>query len=286
MRCLRGSSQIRTPLADNGFSYAWDTGIKTSTWSSPVRLRTRLATRKRARWKSRSSRATTSPQTYASAQTYAKRYTLLNVLALAPPTKIRTRRMLTKRPTPNQISPKLCSSCGASATIPKTKPAIEKVVEKLTVTETELETTMKSDVSNRLSSKRGVREVAGITMKNTHIRYRRSMDGSTTGSHVTKEAQRPHLQARHQAQPRGYYELIANASHSPDGENVMDRGKRLEDEAIERFAKETGKKVNMILCSGLETTTRISPCPLTAKSVRRKRWSANASPQRGTLRRG
>jgi predicted phage-related endonuclease len=42
----------------------------------------------------------------------------------------------------------------------------------------------------------------------------------------------------------GYYELIAERVAIPhNGENVMDRGKRLEDDAIERFAKETGKKV-------------------------------------------
>lgn len=41
----------------------------------------------------------------------------------------------------------------------------------------------------------------------------------------------------------GYYELIAARLAIPhDGENVMDRGKRLEEEAIERFNKETGKK--------------------------------------------
>jgi predicted phage-related endonuclease len=42
----------------------------------------------------------------------------------------------------------------------------------------------------------------------------------------------------------GYYELIAERVAIPhNGENVMDRGKRLEEGAIERFAKETGKKV-------------------------------------------
>ena len=44
---------------------------------------------------------------------------------------------------------------------------------------------------------------------------------------------------------KGYYELIAERVAIPhDGENVMDRGKRLEDEAMERFALETGKKVD------------------------------------------
>ena len=43
----------------------------------------------------------------------------------------------------------------------------------------------------------------------------------------------------------GYYELIAERIALPhNGENVMDRGIRLEEEACLRFEKETGKKVN------------------------------------------
>jgi len=47
----------------------------------------------------------------------------------------------------------------------------------------------------------------------------------------------------------GFYELIAErlAVVREDGENPMDRGNRLEVEAIERFAKETKKKVNTSL---------------------------------------
>lgn len=46
----------------------------------------------------------------------------------------------------------------------------------------------------------------------------------------------------------GYYELIAERlSISPDGENPMDRGTRLEEEAVARFVKETGKKVDTSL---------------------------------------
>jgi YqaJ-like viral recombinase domain len=42
----------------------------------------------------------------------------------------------------------------------------------------------------------------------------------------------------------GFYELIAERVAIPaSGENAMDGGKRLEDEAVERFARETGKKV-------------------------------------------
>lgn len=41
---------------------------------------------------------------------------------------------------------------------------------------------------------------------------------------------------------KGFYELIAERISIPaDGENVMDRGHRLEIEALERFEKETGK---------------------------------------------
>lgn len=44
---------------------------------------------------------------------------------------------------------------------------------------------------------------------------------------------------------KGFYEIIAERVAIPhDGENVLDRGHRLEIEAIERFEKETGKKVN------------------------------------------
>jgi predicted phage-related endonuclease len=44
---------------------------------------------------------------------------------------------------------------------------------------------------------------------------------------------------------KGFYELIAERVALPaDGENPMDRGHRLEKEAIERFSKETGKKVD------------------------------------------
>lgn len=43
----------------------------------------------------------------------------------------------------------------------------------------------------------------------------------------------------------GFYELIAERLGIPaDGENPMDRGTRLEEEAIAQFVKETGKKVN------------------------------------------
>lgn len=44
---------------------------------------------------------------------------------------------------------------------------------------------------------------------------------------------------------KGYYELIAERLALPsNGENPMDRGHRLEVEALERFEKESGKKVD------------------------------------------
>ena len=46
----------------------------------------------------------------------------------------------------------------------------------------------------------------------------------------------------------GYYELIAERLGVPaDDEKPMDRGHRLENEAMERFSKETGQKVDMSL---------------------------------------
>lgn len=46
----------------------------------------------------------------------------------------------------------------------------------------------------------------------------------------------------------GFYELIAErVAVVPDGQNPMDRGTELEPQAIERFVKETGKKVDTSL---------------------------------------
>lgn len=50
---------------------------------------------------------------------------------------------------------------------------------------------------------------------------------------------------------KAFYEVIAERVAIPaDGENVMDRGIRLEDEAIAQFSKLTGKKVknDLVLC--------------------------------------
>jgi len=53
------------------------------------------------------------------------------------------------------------------------------------------------------------------------------------------------LISRNGAKKIGYYEIIAEKIAIPaSDENVMDRGHRLETDALERFAKETGKKVD------------------------------------------
>ena len=67
--------------------------------------------------------------------------------------------------------------------------------------------------------------------------------GKITGTRlkdlILKRATKPKL---------GYYEIIAERiAIPPNDENVMDRGKRLEEYAIERFEKETGKKVDSSL---------------------------------------
>lgn len=62
---------------------------------------------------------------------------------------------------------------------------------------------------------------------------------------------------------KGYYELIAERVALPaTEENAMDRGKRLEDIAVERFAAETGKKVKndlVLWCREDDENIAISP---------------------------
>lgn len=60
--------------------------------------------------------------------------------------------------------------------------------------------------------------------------------GSRAGALIGKRDLKP---------KKGYYELIAERVAIPsNGENPMDRGHRIESEAIERFCKATKKKVN------------------------------------------
>lgn len=67
--------------------------------------------------------------------------------------------------------------------------------------------------------------------------------GKITGSRL-----KDLISLRGNGRKKGFYELIAERVALPaDGENAMDRGLRLEVEAIERFEKETGKKVDTSL---------------------------------------
>ncbi len=64
--------------------------------------------------------------------------------------------------------------------------------------------------------------------------------GKVTGSKL-----RDIISIRSTAPKKGFYQLIADKLAIPsDGENPMDRGNRLEEEAIEKFVKKTGKKVD------------------------------------------
>lgn len=78
--------------------------------------------------------------------------------------------------------------------------------------------------------------------------------GTRLGSLLSKRDKKP---------LKGFYEIIAERVAVPhDGENVMDRGKRLEDEALERFAKETGKKVSadlVLWCRDDDENIALSP---------------------------
>ena len=71
------------------------------------------------------------------------------------------------------------------------------------------------------------------------------------------------LSKRNKAPLKGFYEVIAERVAIPhDGENVLDRGKRLEDEAIERFSTVTGKKVDtslMLWCREDDENVALSP---------------------------
>lgn len=65
-------------------------------------------------------------------------------------------------------------------------------------------------------------------------------NGKITGSKV-----KDLITKRRNGVKKGFYQLIADrVAIAPDDENPMDRGTRLEEEAVARFAKETGKKVN------------------------------------------
>ena len=73
--------------------------------------------------------------------------------------------------------------------------------------------------------------------KDSWLEARRGrITGTRLGSLLSKRDKKP---------LKGFYEVIAERVAIPrDGENVMDRGIRLEEEAVARFVVETGKKVN------------------------------------------
>lgn len=85
--------------------------------------------------------------------------------------------------------------------------------------------------------------------------------GTRLGSLLSKRDKKP---------LKGYYEIIAERVAVPhDGENVMDRGKRLEDEAIERFSQETGKKVDpslVLWCREDDENIALSPDGIIGKT--------------------
>lgn len=80
-----------------------------------------------------------------------------------------------------------------------------------------------------------------ITTKyDTHEKWLADRVGKITGSRAKEISIK-----RGEGKKIGFYELIAERLAIPaDKENPMDRGTRLEEEAIARFTKETGKKVD------------------------------------------
>ena len=83
---------------------------------------------------------------------------------------------------------------------------------------------------------------------------RGKITGTRLGSLFSKRDRKP---------LKGFYEVIAERVAIPrDEENAMDRGRRLEDEAIELFSKKAGKKVDTSLvmwCRDDDDNIAISP---------------------------
>lgn len=76
--------QIKKPLADNGFSYTWDSSREEKHIKVVCKLTHIAGHREQSTFDIPivESQYMTSPQSYATAQSYAKRYTLLNVLGI------------------------------------------------------------------------------------------------------------------------------------------------------------------------------------------------------------
>lgn len=85
--------------------------------------------------------------------------------------------------------------------------------------------------------------------------------GTRAGSLFSKRDKKP---------LKAYYEIIAERVAVPaDDENVMDRGHRLEDEALDRFEKETEKKLNrdlVLWCRDDAESIAISPDAVIGKT--------------------
>ena len=82
-----------------------------------------------------------------------------------------------------------------------------------------------------------------ITKFETKEEWMLARKGKITGSRL-----KDIIVKRGTGQKLGFYELIAERlAVAPDTESPMERGTRLEPEAIERFEKETGKKVDASL---------------------------------------
>jgi predicted phage-related endonuclease len=83
------------------------------------------------------------------------------------------------------------------------------------------------------------------TMKITKYEDQEAWESARAGRITGTRAKDVAPKLRGTGERAGFYEIISErVAVPPSGENVMDRGKRLEEEAIERFAKLTGKKVN------------------------------------------
>jgi len=86
-----------------------------------------------------------------------------------------------------------------------------------------------------------------LNFQNNEEKWLEARKNKVTGTFLGKI-----LSQKDSGKPKvGFYQMIADRVALPaDGTNPMERGRRLENEALARFEKETGKKVNkdLILC--------------------------------------
>lgn len=96
-----------------------------------------------------------------------------------------------------------------------------------------------------------------LEMKQGSDEWHEARKGKFTGSTVWNI-----IPKRWTAPKAGFWQTIADqVAEDPDDENPMDRGSRLEDEAIARFESETGKTIRQVgLCvADFNETIAISP---------------------------